>query len=214
MRHLAVAITAFVAAASAALAQPTISFEKNLVTVKGVTAGGRVACYGVAHDFQGVHPELLRWAREVADDDRDASVVFEIPRDVPHDSQWFAVDLATGQLAAASPRGDAAREVPFDGPGVIDSPASVRGALRVHRSDADFFVARAGHGAGSWVLLAGDGAGGDADGAPDGFVSGELAAFQPVGHAPAAPAALALADLAIVIDPYTLQYSIYNRQDR
>jgi len=191
---------------------PIITFEQKAVVVEDVTPGGRVAIYGVAHDFRAVLPELLRWARELADEDRDGSVTFELPRQVPTDSQWFVVDVSTGALTAASPRGDDPRERPFDGPGIVDSHAAARGALRVRREMADVLVVRPG--AGSWLLLAGDGAGGDADETPDGFISGELANFQSVSRPQLTPAAFAHADVAIVVDPFSLEYSILSGTDR
>ncbi len=214
MRRLAAISALLVLAAGFAAAAPSISFDGKQVIAKGVTPGGDVACYGVAHDFQAVYPELLRWAKEVTDTDGDGTVTFEIPREVPHDSQWFVVDLATGLLATATPRGDEQREVAFAGAGVIDAKNAPRGVLRVDRSIVDLFVARYGDGGGTWVLLAGDGAGGDADGQSDGAISAELKAFRPVGRSAAAPAAFAQADLIIAIDPFTLEYSILGRKGR
>lgn len=193
-------------AGSAAWAQPVITFEGTRVVVSKVTPGGRVACYGVAHDFQAVFPELLRWARELTDADADGAVALDIGREVPHDSQWFAADLTTGLLASASPRSGPPREVPLEGPGITGTPGAPRAALRVGLSAVDIFVVRQNQGA--WVLLGGDGAAGDADGQSDGSVSAELTEFQPVGKAGAAPAAFAQADLVVVVDPFSLEYSI------
>ncbi len=213
MRRFAL-IAAFlcIAAVSTVHAQPTLSFEGAQVTVKGITAAGHVACYGVAHDFQAVHPELLRWARDLVDDDGDGAVTLTLTRDVPETSQWFAVDLATGGLVTGSPRPDPGREVAFSGAGILDKGASPRAVLRANDATADFFVVR--QGTGSWVLLAGDGAAGDDDGVSDGAVSADFQQFKPVGKSPAAPAAFALADLIVVIDPMSLQYSILGRKAR
>lgn len=207
-------LTMLALAGGVAAAQPSITFDSKQVIATGISPGGTVALYGVAHDFQAVLPELLRWARELTDDDRDGAVTFQVPREVPLDSQWFVVDMTTGELAASSPRGGDPREVPFDGPGIVDSHASPRAALRVRRAIADILVVRSGEGSGSWLLLAGDNADGDSDSAPDGFISGALASFQAVGRTAAIPSAFARADLAVVVDPFSLEYSILGGKGR
>ncbi len=202
---LALAGATLLIAAPAALAdQPVISFEKNQVIVDSITPGGRVACYGVAHDFQEAHPELLRWGREGVDDDGDGTVAIELPRSVPRLSIWVCADILADRIAMASPSSESLTETPFSGSGT-----ETKGALAsfgVDGAHKDLFLFRPSDGA--WLALAGDGGAADSDAVADGRVIASAETFRGIGAVRAAPASLHAGGTIVVIDPMSFEFSV------
>jgi hypothetical protein len=201
---LSLAGAALLAVTAARADQPTISFEKNQVMVDSISNGGRVACYGVAHDFQDSHPELLRWGREGVDDDGDGAVAIDLPRDVPRLSVWVCADVATGRIALASPTSEPVVETVFSGIGT-----EAKGPLASFGVDGDtkdLFLLRPGDGA--WLAVAGDGGANDADGVADGRIIAAVETFRGIGAVRAAPAALHAGGTIVVIDPMSFELSV------
>ena len=205
MKHLAVVITAFLAAAAAAVAQPSISFGKNLVTVKGITAGGRVACYGVAHDFVDTYPGIYRWGRETVDADGDGAVSIELPREVPARSVWACTDVATGVLAMAAPDKAPLVEIPLLGRGALAS-AKGNDIFSVESERVDLLLIRPGEGA--WLLLTGDGGDTDGDKSADGAVNARPDDFQGIGAMKTAAASFKSGGTIVALYPLTLEFSV------
>jgi hypothetical protein len=205
MKHALVPWAGFLLASTAALAQPQITFQDATVTASGITAGGQVAFYGVAHEFGGTRPSIRRWARVLVDEGATGTVALELGQLVPTHSVWFAVDVGTGRTAVSSPRPALVRRVAATGPGVGNSPNGPSTTFRTAGPMLDFFVVRPA--SGSWVFLSVDGGAGDEDGAVDGGVTFLLQRATAVGESPQAPASFITGDLVVSVDPLSFKFS-------
>ncbi len=205
MRHLPGVVVTFLIGVSTVFGQPTVTFEKDRLVVKGITGGGRVGCYGIAHDYVRIRPELLRWEKVEVDTDGDGEVSVGVGRAVPLRSLWLVVDLETGQWSAATPDPTSRREVPGKGAGLVTAPDGTRSILRQRRAYLDVLVARPA--VGVWVEIAGDGSEQDADRQPDGVTSVDLAQASAFIGSPAAPKTIDPKDVVIAVDPDTLEFS-------
>lgn len=96
------------AAAQNSAAPPPIavSFHDTAVTASGVTRGGHVVFFAIAHVPQHYSVSINRWKAIVSDDDRDGVVVFDAKTAIPQNSIWAIVDLSTRQFAVATPTGE------------------------------------------------------------------------------------------------------------
>lgn len=197
--------------APASAAPPAVSFEEQAVVVSGATASGSVAVFGVSQGFNGFTAYYLEETALLVDEDGDGSVRLEL--DLPLSkvrSVWAAVDLATGELSLAAPKGEAPRaeELPGDALGADRDRLTVA----VQRWAYTLWV-RPGReaGAGAWAAIVGDGGAADGDGLEDRQVQATVKSFQPVaaGKASALPAPEQMAggDLVLVVDPETLAIS-------
>jgi len=203
---LILASLAFLLSGPSLGAAPVIGFEqKGVVVVSGVTPGGRVACYGVAHDWVDFYRGIYRWGREAVDDDRDGSVTVELPREVPVRSVWACVDIATGAVAIAAPDDSPRKEVALRGRGSLLGAHGDR-QFQVESERVDLLLARPGEGA--WLQLAGDGATNDDDRAADGAVHARAAGFKGIGAVKAVAASLQGACTIVAFYPLTLEYSV------
>jgi hypothetical protein len=185
--------------------RPVITFEKNQVVVSDATPGGRVACYGIAHDYVDLDRAVYRWGREALDDDLDGTVAIELPRDVPVRSIWACADVASGRFALAGPEHSPAKEIELRGRGALISARGTRQfQIEADRVDLVFFR----HGEGAWLQLTGDGAANDDDRAADGAVHAAAEHFQGIGALKAVPATLEGAGTVIAFYPQTLEYCV------
>jgi hypothetical protein len=205
MRRLAVIVAVILGATASAFAQPSITFKGNQVIAKGITAGGRVACYGVAHDFVDTYPGIYRWGREAVDTDGDGVATIELPREVPTRSLWVCADVVTGQLVLQTPAPTSLNEVPLRGRGALLG-ANGNDLLNVASDRVDLVLIRPGQGA--WLLLTGDGGDTDDDKLANGSVNARPEAFQGIGAVETVTASLRSGATLIAIYPLTLEYSV------
>ncbi|MEW6337596.1 MAG: hypothetical protein AB1625_09395 [Acidobacteriota bacterium] len=205
MRAVLLALVATWTVTSAATGQPTIRFEDSRVIIAGVTSGGRVACYGVAHDFLGFDRAVYRWGREASDDDRDGAVAIALPRTVPVRSIWACTDVVTGLFALAGPGYSPAKEVGLPGRGLF-SPPQGGYQFQVETDRVDLFLIRPGGGA--WLNLTGDGAANDADRTTNGRVSATAEHFTGIGAARGVPATLERGARIVAFFPLSLEYAV------
>ena len=99
-----------------ALASPGLTFGDRSVTVDGVTPGGDVAFFAIAKEGSQSVPKIplkTRHAVVLRDSDRDGKVVFERTRELPVLAIWIAVDIDSGQWAAAGSPGFDAETIPL-----------------------------------------------------------------------------------------------------
>ena len=185
--------------ALASAAPPVLSFEPQAVLAQGVTPKGKVVWFSIAREISRQATTIVPRLDILADDDGDGAVRFPLDRDVPLRSIWCAVDLASGDVALATPEGFPLLEKDWPG-GAI--PAALN-RLDLARSFAYLVAVRPGVGA--WTLRAGDGGASDEDGEADGNLRAALARFTPVAASPAVPEHLAPGDLLIVIDPNRME---------
>ncbi len=204
-RALILASILFLLAAPSLAGPPVVTFEPKAVVVSDVTPGGRVACYGIAHDWVDFYRGIYRWGREAVDDDRDGAVTVELPREVPVRSVWACIDVATGAVAIGAPDHSPRKEVALRGRG------SLLGAhgdhqFQVESERVDLFLARRGEGA--WLQLTGDGATNDDDRTANGAVHAREADFKGIGAVKTVAASLQGACTVVAFYPMTLEYSV------
>ena len=106
---------------------PAITFDKSSVSVKGIGAKGQTVLFSVAREVaEDDVATVVRRSQVLPDDDGDGVVTLDLGRDVPLRSIWVAVDLATGQAAAAAPEGYPLRRVSWRGVGLVRGNARSR----------------------------------------------------------------------------------------
>lgn len=186
---------------------PAITFDKSSVSVAGVSPKGQAVLFGVAREVaEDDVATLVRRSQVLSDDDGDGVVKLDLGRDVLLRSVWVAVDLATGQVAAAAPEGYPLRRVNWRGVGIV------RGNPRADRVEdarrlAEVLLVRPG--AGAWQLTVGDGSAGDDDGAADGKLAAALDRMTPVaGTTDPPPTRFDPKDIVVLIDPNRLELTV------
>jgi hypothetical protein len=99
---------------------PAITFEKSTVAVAGITPKGQAVLFGVAREIAADDvATLVRRSQVLSDDDGDGTVSLDLGEEVPFRSLWVEVDLATGQVTAATPEGYPLRLVSWRGEGIV-----------------------------------------------------------------------------------------------
>jgi len=193
--------------AAQAFSQPSITVEANVVTIRGVTPGGRVAWLGVAREQpEYFRTTIIRRDGVLVDRDRDGIVSITLTDDVPASSVWIAVDVSSGQAAAVA--ADPLFDLPLEetlasagkaGAGLVELAADRHDYLEV------LFVRPA---VGAWRASAGDGGVSDGDGAPDGRIQLLAGAMTTLGDSPGLVGPILAGDVITYVDVRTLEYGI------
>ena len=171
MKALAVGLALLAAPLSAA--PPEISFEADAVVARGITSKGQAVWFSVAREISRRSINVVPRHAVMADEDGDGAVRLELGQEVPLRSVWFAVDLATGETAVATPEGFPLLEMDLPGNAI---PAALN-RLDLERRFAYLVLVRPGVGA--WHLRVGDGGASDEDGEPDGTLRAALSSLTP-----------------------------------
>lgn len=213
LAQLALFVVLLLSTPVALQAQTTLSMTLDeTLTVGGVTPGGAIALLGVTHQTEDFHARLERVLEIVMDDDVDGAV------QVAHDllalptSVWIAVDLTSGAV------GTIAGAPEFD-PTSIATPqlnlnAGGTAGIGIHlgmRGAVEGLWVRPG--AGYWEISAVDGGAGEAEGAPDGDLDLPCTLFTDNLQDPDPPASLVNADVLVLVDPWTLDWSVIRGKD-
>lgn len=180
--------------------------EESSVGATGLTPGGEIAWLGAGRAPMGAYRRLIYERRVEVDAAGTGEARLELGVAVPSFAAFFAVDVANGEVAAASPAGSPFRllEVPAAAWAAALAPAGLAELPLGHRW-LELLVVRPGVGA--WGLTLRDGGAADADGAADGGVTAALGALEPLGEGAAAAepfAALAPGDVLLALDPERL----------
>lgn len=204
---LATALAAFLLAGLAAAGPPVVAFEEQAVVVDGLSPGGELVIFGFGRGVEGFVPFQIGFAERLTAD-AAGQVRFELPRELPTNSVWVAVDLAAGEARLAAPEDEEVREIEFPGRGL---PASLRRLEDARASLEVLWVRPAGESAdsatatGAWSGRVRDGSGLDGDEREDRRLSVRLDLLQPVGASPSTPEGLAPGDVLVGIDTATLE---------
>ncbi len=188
--------------AAADATQPTLDFEAQRVVLGGLTPSGNVAWYSISREPQG-YSTLIAQRSGFATADAVGETTIELERDVAPASVWVVVDLDQGGFTVASPPGTSFREIGAEEGSVTASSDGELGLVHA-RPYLELFLARPGVGA--WVMAAGDGAAGDADGEQDGTLFTTFATMEPLEASPPPPDELRTSDVLVVVDPRALEY--------
>lgn len=193
-------------AAQPAPKAPEITFQPRSVRVDGISPKGNVVWFSVGREVADDDvATIVRRSEVQADEDGDGKVQLDLDHDVPLRSIWVAVDLASGEMAVATPEGYPLRRVAWRGRG-LGRGNSRADRVEDDRTYADVFLVRPGQGA--WRLTVGDGSDADDDGAPDGRLAAALDRMKPIAAAPAPPARFAARDVIVLIDPNRMELTV------
>ncbi len=197
-----VALLGLLPSSPAALAAPpAVSFEAHSVAASGVTPRGKVVWFSIAREIDRQSARIVPRIELATDDDGDGEVRFDLAREVPARSIWFAVDLATGEAGVATPDELGLQEVELPARAI---PAAL------NRLDLDrrfVYIVLVRPGVGAWTLRVGDGGAADDDGQPDGNLRAALARLEGIGPSPLPPPARVLPrDLVLIIDPNRMDF--------
>jgi hypothetical protein len=206
-RLLVLLLVALASPAAFAAQPPTIDFEDDAAVVSGLAPRGQVAWMSVSREPREGYVRVMRREGIAKDDDGDGAVRLALEPDerIAPRSLWAVVDLASGELALASPAGEAAvREVVFPGRGVARGASNKLDRFEAGREMVELLYARPGAAPAAWGLTAGDGGEADDDGADDGALAAALAGARSLGGSPAPPEELTAGDVVVAVDPRTL----------
>jgi len=189
-------------------ASPELTLSPESVSIT-VPAGSRVAVVGVMRRARGLVPGFERWEGIVVDEDGDGRVEIALERPAnPEASQWFAVDLGSGEWSTAgrSAAGEGTERLLAAG-GEVSAGTAV---WPVASGIVEVLVVRPGEGeaAGAWGGSVWDGGPADGDGLADGAAGVSPGLLRPVGESGAAPETFAAGDLLIAVTPGALRYGI------
>jgi hypothetical protein len=204
-RWIALFAGAWLAAPTAAALQ--VALSDVTVTVTGVAPGGSVALLSVSHEPGYYIMRIVRRSELLLDEDQNGQVDFTPERGVAFQSIWVAVDVATGEMAMASPPGFVTSEMLQPGPSGAKSVQILGSSLDIWRGYVTLLLVRPGVGA--WAATIREGMTNDADPTIDQQIHpaiSTLPALQSAG--PAAPSTLQAGDVVVVLDPSMLQYSL------
>lgn len=175
----ALAVTAHLALAAAAVAQPAMSFDEQEVLVTQLTPSAQVALFALSRVPQEWASVLSSTALLLADDDGDGTVSHVFDGNVPIQSLWAAVDLTSGLFTVAWQEPFEPFEVGIDlAAALLAGDAGVPDSLLAQHASLELFLARPGIGA--WHAGASDGGAEDLGLPDDGSVLLDLAAPPPV----------------------------------
>jgi len=156
-------------------AQVGIEVAPKEIRLAGLTPGGRAVVFGLGKGKAQGMPALLRCLRVAEVTEAKGTVVFppcafqgRVANPIPEYSAWVAIDVATGEIAAASPAGPMAVEKMA----AVAAGEPLRGgrfaSLRLPGGAYELLLVRPG--VGVWDATIVDGLTGDDDGETDGTV--------------------------------------------
>jgi hypothetical protein len=186
-------------------AAPRIDLSE-VVTISGITPGGKVALLGVAREPGPYMSRLVTYRELLTDADADGMIVFTPRAKVAHSSIWIAVDVETGSATTVTPSG-ALR--PFAQKSQGRGPAIGRGngTLDFGRGRIVMLVVRPEENA--WFLALREGGSADLSKNDRGRVRADLARMRPIND-PDGPALHTVkeGDVVAVIDPEAMEHAI------
>ena len=184
------------------MAKPAITFDANAVFASNITPLGQVAWFSIAWDRWQAKNRVTR--RDRIDVDTGAGqVTFAVEDGVPSNSIWVAVDLSSGEYAAATPDGTELRLDAVPGGWLAKGAGSAADLLQVDSDFVELLVARPGVGA--WGESVGHGGASDVGGGAGGFTRASFGAMRPIGSTGPAPNEILPGDIVVVIDPNAME---------
>lgn len=150
------------------MAQLSMSFGVDDVTISGMTKGGATALVSLSRETKEWRTRISRQAMLLVDTDGDGEERQVLDSPVTKRSLWVAVDVATGSAIVVSP-GQAGVEAKLDpDKAIVQGPGGLYNLLEDDREVLELTVVRPKVGA--WHIRAWDGGTNDADLEPDGTI--------------------------------------------
>ena len=182
------------------------SFDGAVLRITGVTPGGTVALDGALLEPQSeVHERQLRIEQTIADPDRDGIVTYTYERNIPRQSIWGVVDIASGRYVIATPPTYRRQELPFPSNAVKNTPADEFDELTHGFFLLQVLWVRPGEGA--WVSMSADGGAGDSDKKNNGKTETSLSYFRPISANTPVPKKIKKDDVLIFIDAFDMAFT-------
>ena len=196
----------------------SIEYSGNQVRAVGATPHGAVAFHGAWWKSSGWFPVMVLSDQLLADENGDGLVVKELEEDVPFNSLWSVIDVATASFVVA-PAGDHSwNEIPFPDDALVEGDGGIEYLKLPAWPDSPFdpyrtwSVSFVSQGRGAWHEYAGNGGASDADGTYDDFITLRLADMTVFPGGPPAPLALRDRDVIIGFDPRNTEYFSFRFQ--
>lgn len=185
---------------------PRIAFEEGAVVASGMTPGKRVAWFAVERRVEADYSNEISQIYRMTEAAADGAARLDRPRAVSPRSYWVAVDVERGELVVAAP--DGYRITKPERPARLGLGEGSRpDEIRDDRPYLLGLMVRPGEGA--WAFGGGDGSASDEDGESDGHLRFALDRLEPLPGSPAAPAKAKGTDLWFVVDPQSMEISVY-----
>lgn len=196
----------FSIAAAAQQNLPSVELTASGIVIRGVTAKSDVFVFAIAREQNGYYTNVVPRQNTLRDDDGDGAVQWDIGRDLPGRSMWFAVDMTTGHYAVAVPAGYDATRIALTGEHLKKSLGDEIGQLAFPGTLVDFLVIRPGTGA--WRSLAGL-RGPEDEGSEEDRITVSTLHLEPQGnHHQPAPQKLKKGDVVLIVNSDRAQYGI------
>ena len=196
---------------------PVLEAVDNIVMVGNLDPGARILLIGQVRYFNGSLWERRTVHELVADDDEDTLVEYEFERDVPPESVWVAIDLATGAFTATGMEGRKPRPVQARDDLIQKSPGDRPSFVFIDEGFVNFWLVRpqftnVGENAeprpdaGAWWSSVYDAEPDDADETANAQVLLDLLNMEALGDSPIVPDELRKKDIIIAIGPRSLAF--------
>jgi len=183
------------------------SFSPRLVTIRNVTPGSHVYGFSVAREHMGYYTAIVERETILTDSGLTGTVQWNLDKDFPLNSVWFASDLDGGAAGAAAEPGYPAMNVPFSEQNVVRNGAGQIVAVRATGNLVWFVVVRPHHG--EWRRTVPDGGPIDEDGVQNNTVVIHTSQLVPTaGTTEPAPAVLQRGDVVFIHNSFAQTYSV------
>jgi hypothetical protein len=186
-------------ASTVAYGNLTLQIESVGAVVTGATSGHQIAFFGLAHETDGYEGTIARY-EEVLTADAAGAATWPL-QNISSRSLWFAIDVQTGTVAAATPEGFPLRSI--EPPADVIVPRDLADVLDVPFFYAEILFVRPGSGA--WLQSASRGGSNDLESKANALTVAP-GSFRKFKGTDSGPAKMQVNDGVIVIDPYALSF--------
>lgn len=186
------------------VAQLSVSFGIDDVTVSGMTKGGEATLVSLSRESKNWMTTVTPLSVLLSDDDGDGEETYYLGSPVVKRSVWVVADVLTGNAIVVSP-GQAGVQAKLDPDQAIQKgPGGLYNILEDSRSVLDLTVIR--RKAGAWHIRAWDGGKNDADLQPDGKIQIDSQNMTPLTSGGSVLKDFQVGDVLLGLDHATLEF--------
>ena len=195
-----------IASADTPVAQLSIVFKSNVISIGGATRNQPIYLFGIAREPRGYITSVQAYEARLIDESGTGTVSYPFDSKVRHRSIWVAVDLVSGSATAATPEGYKAEVVSLTDRHLKKDPAGAIAQLAADGVLVEFVVIRPG--VGIWGQSVGSRGPAD-EGIEDGRVTVSVANLRPRGGTTdPPPQKLKKGDVVFVLDSFYAKYGL------